>query len=95
MRRPPSARDLLTAPELASIVLLDCALDVARAALLSQHVTLSDHMRPPTNDGVVVELAALVCRRSASLHVALARYVRAVHHAARRAADDSDDDLPF
>jgi hypothetical protein len=88
----PNITDLVVAPELAAIALLDAALDVAVAALLAQHMTLIDDLRPPGHDGTVVELANVVRRRASSLRHILARYVHAVRNAA---APDTDADLPF
>jgi hypothetical protein len=86
--------DLIVAPELAAITLLDRALDIARAALLAEHLTLIDDLRPPCKDGPVVEVANLLCLRAASLRRLLARYARLVRNAAK-SRDDPDDTLPF
>jgi hypothetical protein len=85
----------VVAPELATLALLDAALEVAVAALLAEHMTLLDDFRPPGRDGPVVELADVVCRRAGSLRRLLARYVRAVRDAASDAAVDPLADLPF
>lgn len=94
-RPPPTVPDLVVAPELATLALLDAALEVAVAALLAEHLTLIDDLRPPSQDGPVVELADVVCRRAGSLRDVLARYVRAVRDAASQAPVDPDADLPF
>jgi hypothetical protein len=94
-RPPPTVPDLVVAPELATLALLDAALEVAVAALLAEHMTLIDDLRPTGRDGPIVELADLVCRRAGSLRGILARYVRAVRDAASDTPVDPDADLPF
>jgi hypothetical protein len=91
----PTVPDLVVAPELATLALLDAALEVAVAALLAEHMTLIDDLRPPGHDGPVVELADVVCRRAGSLRDILARYVRAVRDAAGDTGAGPDADLPF
>jgi hypothetical protein len=92
---PPTVPDLLVAPELAALALLDAALQITIAALLAEHMTLIDELRPPARDGPVVDLADAVCRRASSLRDLLARYARAVRDAARPPPVDPDADLPF
>jgi hypothetical protein len=94
-RPPPTVPDLVVAPELATLALLDAALEVAVAALLAEHMTLIDDLRPSGRDGPVVELADVVCRRAGSLRNVLARYTRAVRDAANDVPVDPDTDLPF
>jgi len=93
--RPPTVTDLLVAPELAALALLDAALQITIAALLAEHMTLIDELRPPARDGPVVDLADAICRRASSLRDLLARYASAVRDAARPTAVDPDADLPF
>ena len=90
-----SVRDLVVAPELATLDLLDAALEIAIAALLAEHMTLIDDFRPLDEDGHVIELARTVCRRAGSLRELLARYVGAVRSTAKHPPGDPDADLPF
>jgi hypothetical protein len=93
----PTVPDLVNAPELAAIILLEHALDVAASALLAEHLTLIDDFHLPREQGPVVSLAHTICRRAAALRDTLVRYRRAVRDAAASADADSapDDDLPF
>ena len=93
---PPRVTELVTAPELAAIALLDAAIEVATAALIAEHMTLIDDFNRPRDQGHVVSLAHTICRRATGLRDAIVRYTRAVRDAA--APDDDhapDDDLPF
>jgi hypothetical protein len=93
---PPTVPDLVVAPELAAIILLEHALDVAASALLAEHVTLVDDFHRPREQGAVVSLAHTICRRAGSLRDTLVRYRRAVRDAAASCADNApDDDIPF
>jgi hypothetical protein len=93
---PPTVPDLVVAPELAAIILLEHALDVAASALVAEHMTLIDDFRRPREQGPVVSLAHTICLRAAALRDTLVRYRRAVRDAAASAADNaSDDDIPF
>jgi hypothetical protein len=89
--------DLVGAPELAAIILLEHALDVAASALVAEHMTLIDDFHSPSEQGAVVSLAHTICLRAAALRDALVRYRRAVRDAAASTdADDMpDDELPF
>ena len=93
----PTVPDLIDAPELAAIILLEHALDVAASALVAEHLTLIDDFHLPREQGPVVSLAHTICRRAGALRNILVRYRRAVRDAA--ASDDADsahdDDLPF
>jgi hypothetical protein len=91
----PTVPELVVAPELAALSLLDHALDLARAALLAEHMTLIDELRRPGEHGPAVDLAHTICLRAASLRRVLARYARAARDAPRPAAMDSEADLPF
>jgi len=93
----PTVPDLIDAPELAALILLEHALDVAASALLAEHMTLIDDFHRPREQGPVVSLAHTICRRAGALRDTLVRYRRAVRDAATSAAADSapDDDLPF
>jgi hypothetical protein len=90
---PPTVPDLVRAPELAAVILLEHALDVARHALLAEIPTLIDDFHRPREQGQVVDLAHSICLRAASLLDILRRYRRAVRDAA--ASPTPDDDLPF
>jgi hypothetical protein len=91
----PTVPELVVAPELAALSLLDHALDLAAAALLAEHMTLIDELRRPGDDAAAVDLAHTICLRAASLRRVLARYARVARDAARPAAKDPDADLPF
>ena len=93
----PTVPDLVDAPELAAIILLEHALDVAVSALVAEHMTLIDDFHRPQEQGPVVSLAHTIRRRAGALRDTLVRYRRAVRDAATSAAADSapDDDLPF
>ena len=91
---PPTVPDLIVDPELAAIILLEHALDVAPDALLAEHPALIDDFRGPRNQGPVLALAHTICVRAAALRDILRRY----RHAARDAAmtpEPPDDDIPF
>ena len=87
--------DLVVAPELAAIVLLEHALEVAACALLAEHPTLIDDFHRPRDQGPVVSLAHTICLRAGTLRHALARYRHAVRDAASLGDDAADDDMPF
>jgi len=90
---PPTVPDLVLAPELAAVILLEHALDIARDALLAEHLTLIDDFRRPRDDGPVVFLANTICLRAIALRDTLRRYRCAVRDAATPHAPD--DDIPF
>lgn len=93
---PPTVPELVHAPELATIALLEHALDLAAQALLAEHPTLADDFAPARDDGPVLTLAHVICRRAAALEQALRRYRQAVRDAvAPSRSCDPDDDLPF
>ena len=91
----PTVPDLIDAPELAAIVLLEHALDVAASALVAQHLTLIDDFHRPADQGPVVSLAHTICRRAGAMRDALVRYRRAVRDAATALDRTPEDDLPF
>ena len=91
---PPTVPDLVDAPELAAISLLEHALAVVRDALLAEHLTMIDDFHRPGEQGRVVALAYAICRREAALRETLRRYRHAVRKAAAPAArHPSDDDV--
>jgi hypothetical protein len=94
---PPTVPDLVDAPELAAIILLEHALDVAADALVAEHMTLIDDFHNPRQQGPVVSLAHTIRLRASALRETLVRYRRAVRDAAASAAADNapDDDFPF
>src|ERR1019366_6528800 len=51
---PPTVPDLVDAPELAAIILLEHARDVAADALVAEHMTLIDDFHNPRQQGPVV-----------------------------------------
>ncbi len=89
--------DLVDAPELAALILLEYALDVAADALVAEHMTLIDDFHNPRQQGDVVSLAHTIRLRASALRDTLVRYRRAVRDAAVSAAAHhaTDDDLPF
>lgn len=93
----PTVPELVAAPELAALALLDHALDLAVSAVVAEHMNLIDDLRRPGADGPLVERGRLVCARAASLRLVVARYVRAARAATRPSdpRDDPDTDLPF
>lgn len=93
---PPTVRDLLDAPELAAIFLLEHALALASDALVAEHMTLIDDFYRPADQGAVVSLAHLICKREAALRHTLRRYRRAVRDATMTTASpepDPDDEM--
>jgi hypothetical protein len=93
---PPTVPDFVLAPELAALILLEYALDVAKDALLAEHPTLVDDFAMAHDDSPILHLAHAVCLRAASLRDLLRRYRRVVRDAVTAASrDDTDDDLPF
>jgi hypothetical protein len=93
----PTVPDLVGAPELAAIILLEHALDVAASALVAENMTLIDDFHRRREQGPVVSLAHTICLRAGALRETLVRYRRAVRDAAASIdADDApDDQLPF
>ena len=89
---PPTVPDLVDAPELAAIILLEHALAVASDALLAEHMTLIDDFHRPRAQGHVVFLAHLICKREAALRHTLRRYRRAVRDALTPAPPKPDPD---
>jgi hypothetical protein len=88
---PPTVPDLVDAPELAAIILLEHALDVAVDALLAEHMTLIDDFLSPRQQGRVVSLAYTICLRAGALRDVLVRYRRAVRDAARSSAQSENE----
>lgn len=88
--------DLVVSPELAAIILLEHALDVAASALVAEHMTLIDDFHGPREQGPVVSLAHTICLRAGALRNTLVRYRRVVRDAAASCADNApDDDTAF
>jgi len=93
---PPRVPELILAPELATILLLEHALDIAAQALLAEHPTLADDFATARDDAPVLALAGTIRRRAAALERVLRRYRRAVRDSARPLqSEDPSDDLPF
>ena len=91
---PPTVPDLVVAPELAAVILLEHALAVVRDALLAEHPTLIDDFPRPREHGAVFGLAHRICLQQAALRETLRRYRRAVRVAAAPPPQrDSDDEL--
>jgi len=90
--RAPEIRphDLLRAPQLGPLAILDVALTASRAALMAEHPrarllsACSLGPQPP-----IVALAALLLERTAELRLLLARYRRRARHELR-----AEQDLP-
>jgi hypothetical protein len=92
----PTVPELVDAPELAAVVLLEHALDVVTDALLAEHPTLIDDFVMARADGLVLSYAHAIVRRAASLRNVLWRYRRVVRDATTPVAPDaSDDDILF
>ena len=92
----PTVPELTRAPELASVVLLEHALDVVSQALVAEHRTLGDDLHRPADHGAVVMLADRICHRAAALRETLRRYRLAVRDAQGATSldrDAADDDL--
>lgn len=93
---PLTVPDLVLASELAAILLLEHALDIATQALLAEHPTLIDDFARARDDAPALSLAHGICLRAGALEDMLRRYRRAVRDAPTSRADDVDDpDLPF
>jgi hypothetical protein len=93
---PPTVPDLVDAPELAAIILLDHALGVVTDALLAEHPTLIDDFALAHSKSAVLAHANAICRRAASLRDLLRRYRRAVRAATTPVVrETSDDDALF
>ena len=86
--------ELVLAPELAAIILLELALDVAMSALVAEHPTLVDDVARERDGDPAVSLAHAICRHSGVLEDILRRYRRVVRDAARSTLA-REDDLPF
>jgi hypothetical protein len=85
----------MQAPELAAIILLEHALDVATDALLAEHTTLIDDFQSPPQQGAIVRLAHAICCRAATLREVLRRYRGAVRDATTPPGHDRADDNLF
>jgi hypothetical protein len=94
---PPTVPDLVLAPELAAIMLLEHALIVATHALIAEHPTLVDDFARARDDAPALFLAHRICLRAGALEDMLRRYRRAVSDAARRHSvnDNADSAQPF
>ena len=92
---PPTVPDLVVAPELAAIMLLEHALDIASSALVAVHPTLIDDFHTPREQGEIVFLAHTICSREAALRELLRRYRRAVRDAAMPSTQAASDDVLF
>jgi hypothetical protein len=90
---PPTVPELALAPELAAVLLLEHAINVARQALLAEHPTLIDDFARARDDSPTLALAGTICRHAATLEHTLCRYRRAVRDATTplHHNDDSDD----
>ena len=75
---PPTVPELVHAPELATVTLLEHALDLVAQALLAEHPTLADDFARARDDGPVLTLAHTICCQAAALQQALRRYNQAL-----------------
>jgi len=91
---PPTVPDLILAPELAAVALLEHALDMAVSAIRAEHPELADDLARERDADPAAALALTICRRSGDLLDTLHRYRRAVRDAAP-SADLHDDDVAF
>ncbi len=95
-RATPRVPELVDAPELATIALLEAALEMVTPALVAEHMTLIDELRRPKQDGPVVFLAGQITKRATTLLALLGRYRRAVLDCQSTAsAPPTDDDDVF
>lgn len=93
---PPTVPDLVAAPELAAIFLLELALEVAKDALLAEHPTLVDDFHRPRDQAPVLDLANTICLGTYLLRDTLRRYRCAARDVLVEATDDDpDSDVPF
>jgi hypothetical protein len=85
--------DLLNAPELATLDVLEHAVHVARVALIAQHPHLlgDESGRTGADGDPIAQRAAEIIDRALGLSVALRRYRRAL----AKASTLHDDDFPF
>lgn len=93
MPPPPNARELIAAPELATLRALQQLLELANATLVALYPELASEpslLRPRDPHALLAD--HVVCH-SAHLATALTRYCAAVLAALHR--PDTDDDLPF
>jgi hypothetical protein len=86
MKRLPSRRVLLAAPELAEIAILDLALKVVARALRAQHATARVEFDP--SEPATITAARTLAQRCDVLRTTIAHYRRSVLSACRPAADD-------
>jgi hypothetical protein len=90
---PPTAHELIAAPELAILIALDQLLDLVSFTLVAVHPGLTSErsvLHPLDSQAV---LADQIVRHGACLATAMTRYRAAVLAALHR--PDTDDDLPF
>ena len=91
-----ATRKLVLAPELAAILLLEHAINVAQQALLAEHPTLIDDFARARDDAPILALAETIFSRAVALEQSLRRYRRAVRDATSPSCNDGPrDDLPF
>ena len=89
---PLCPADLVAAPELASLALVEHALHTALLALVAAHPTLQDLADP--DEPLSLRLARRFVGATTTLHRVLARYRAAVYDALRPTLR-LPDDLPF
>lgn len=94
---PPTVPELVQAPELAAVTILEHTLDVVREALLAEHPTLVDDFHRPREQGRILASANRICLRAAALRDMLGRYRCALRDAAAAADAENvtDDDDGF
>jgi hypothetical protein len=93
---PPTVPDLVDAPELAAVILLEHALGVVTDALLAEHPTLIDDFTVAHSKSAVLAHAVTIGRRASALRDVLRRYRRAVRDATTPVVrETSDDDILF
>lgn len=90
---PPTAHELIAAPELAILLALDQLLELMNVTLVTVHPGLASEpsLLHPLDPQAV--LADQIVRHGARLATAMTRYRAAVLAALHR--PDTDDDLPF
>lgn len=95
---PPSVPELVHAPELGALMILEHALDVAREALFAEHPAICEDFCRPRDDGRVLATAYTICKRAVALRDTLRRYRSDVRNAAPAPFVEhatSDDDAIF
>jgi hypothetical protein len=87
-RHEPSVEQLLVAPELASLAVLEAAIDMAIVAIIAVYPEMQD--QDPADQTVSLRAATVVIEDGRTLAATMARYRRVL-----RRVHDRADDTPF